>query len=106
MSEPTKDSVEYIANKFAENPGHFAATILRMYWDMEKQRNQFKSERDTLTDDIAVLRANNERLERENEQYIKLLKEFNNLINYKLDIHPGSDVYMYYRSELNKLGVK
>ena len=106
MSEPTKDSVEYIVNKFAENPGHFAATILRMYWDMEKQRNQFKSERDTLTDDIVVLRANNERLERENEQYIKLLKEFNNLINYKLDIHPGSDVYMYYRSELNKLGVK
>ena len=24
----TKDSVEYIANKFAENPGHFAAMIL------------------------------------------------------------------------------
>ena len=51
----TKDSVEYIANKFAENPGHFAATILRMYWDMEKQRDQFKSERDTLTDDINVI---------------------------------------------------
>ena len=68
MSESTKDSVEYIANKFAENPGHFAATILRMYWDMEKQRNQFKSERDTLTDDIAVLKANISRLERENEK--------------------------------------
>ena len=50
MSEPTRDSVEYIANKFAENPGHFAATILRMYWDMEKQCDQFKSERDILTD--------------------------------------------------------
>ena len=68
VSEPTKDSVEYIANKFAENPWHFAATILRMYWDMEKQRNQFKSERDTLTDDIAVLKANISRLERENEK--------------------------------------
>ena len=68
MSESTKDSVEYIVNKFAENPGHFAATILRMYWDMEKQRNQFKSERDTLTDDIAVLKANISRLERENEK--------------------------------------
>ena len=68
MSESTKDSVEYIANKFAENPGHFAATILRMYWDMEKQRNQFKSERDTLTDDIAVLKANISRLKRENEK--------------------------------------
>ena len=68
MSESTKDSVEYIANKFAENPGHFAATILRMYWDMGEQRNQFKSERDTLTDDIAVLKANISRLERENEK--------------------------------------
>ena len=57
----TKDSVEYIANKFAENPGHFAATILRMYWDMEKQRDDYKIQRDTLIDDIAVLRANNER---------------------------------------------
>ena len=36
MSESTKDSVEYVANKFSENPGHFAATILRMYWDMEE----------------------------------------------------------------------
>ena len=64
----TKDSVEYIANKFAENPGHFAATILRMYWDMEKQRDQYKSERDTLIDDLAVLKANISRLERENEK--------------------------------------
>ena len=106
MSEPTKDSVEYIVNKFAENPGHFAATILRMYWDMEKQCDQFKSERDILTDDLSRYKAKVSKLERDNEQYIKLLKEFNNLINYKLDIHPGSDVYMYYRSELNKLGVK
>lgn len=73
--------------------------------DFGAQRD-YKAERDTLIDDIAVIRANNERLERENEKYIKLLKEFNNLINYKLAIHPGSDVYMYYRSELNKLGVK
>ena len=62
----TKDSVEYIANKFAENPGHFAATILRMYWDVEKQRDQYKAERDTLIDDIAMLKTNISRLEREN----------------------------------------
>ncbi|MEQ7790736.1 hypothetical protein [Staphylococcus nepalensis] len=76
------------------------------YEAVKKQRDDYKAQRDTLIDDIAVLRANNERLERENEKYIKLLKEFNNLINYKLAIHPGSDVYKYYRSELNKLGVK
>ena len=62
MSESTKDLVEYIANKFAENPGHFAATILRMYWDMEKQRDQFKSERDILTDDLKTLRKLSEAL--------------------------------------------
>ena len=62
VSESTKDSVEYIANKFAENPGHFAATILRMYWDMEKQRDQFKSERDILTDDLKTLRKLSEAL--------------------------------------------
>lgn len=67
----TKDSVEYIANKFAENPGHFAATILRMYWDMEKQRDQYKEERDTLIDDLAVLKANISRLERENHDLKK-----------------------------------
>ncbi len=55
---------------------------------------------------IKELTEENEQLERENENYIKLLKEFNGFIKFKLLIHPGSDVYMYYRSELNKLGVK
>ncbi|WP_210133756.1 hypothetical protein [Staphylococcus sp. GDY8P131P] len=105
---------------------------------VKKQCDQYKKAYQHCVDDLIVLRANNKRLERENEcekewfykyscelehivkherdtikrlereneQYIKLLKEFNNLINYKLAIHPGSDVYMYYRSELNKLGVK
>ncbi|MCY1039631.1 hypothetical protein OWI77_12555 [Staphylococcus nepalensis] len=37
------------------------------YEAVKKQRDQYKAERDTLIDDIAVLRANNERLERENK---------------------------------------
>ena len=106
MSEPIKDSVEYIANKFAENPGHFAATILKMYWDMEKERDQFKSERDTLTDDIAVLKAKVSKLERENEKQLELLKKFSGFIHFKLWVSPTSDTYKHYRSELNKLGVK
>ena len=68
MGEPIKDSVEYIANKFAENPGHFAATILKMYWDMEKERDQFKSERDILTDDLSRYKAKVSKLERDNEK--------------------------------------
>ncbi|MGW7906937.1 hypothetical protein ACWEXP_04080 [Staphylococcus pseudoxylosus] len=101
-----KDSVGYIANKFAENPGHFAATILRMYWDMEKQRDQHKAERDTLIDDLPVLKANISRLERENGKQLELLKEFSKFINYKLIVSPASDTYKHYRSELDKLGVK
>ena len=123
MSESTKDSVEYIANKFAENPGHFAATILRMYWDMEKQRNQFKSERDTLTDDIAVLKAKVSRLERELKKknmdadrlgyrwrnshdeaktYKSLLSEFSQHIGNT----PSSSTYKYFRAKLDELGIE
>ncbi|AWI45113.1 hypothetical protein BJG88_10350 [Staphylococcus nepalensis] len=36
------------------------------YEAVKKQRDDYKAQRDTLIDDIAVLRANNERLEREN----------------------------------------
>lgn len=57
-------NVKTVISKFRENPGKFAAIVLKMYWNM-------KAERDTLIDDIAVLRANNKRLERENEQLKK-----------------------------------
>ncbi|MDW4471260.1 hypothetical protein QI044_12760 [Staphylococcus saprophyticus] len=119
----TKDSVEYIANKFAENPGHFAATILRMYWDVEKQRDQYKAERDTLIDDIAVLKANISRLEREKEEFHRklmeqlevntelrmsnkdkhaILSEFSQHIGNK----PSSSTYKYFRAKLDGIGIK
>ena len=41
------------------------------YHKLKSERDQYKTERDTLIDDIAVLRANNERLERENGQLKK-----------------------------------
>ena len=78
MSEPIKDSVEYIANKFAENPGHFAATILKMYWDMEKERDQYKSERDILTDDLSRYKAKVSKLE---QRHSKLVGENTRLQN-------------------------
>ena len=123
MSEPIKDSVEYIANKFAENPGHFAATILRMYWDMEKQCDQFKSERDILTDDLSWYKAKVSRLERElmkknmdadrlcyrwrnshdeAKTYKSLLSEFSQHIGNK----PSSSTYKYFRAKLNGVGIK
>ena len=130
MSESTKDLVEYVANKFSENPGHFAATILRMYWDMEEQRDQFKSERDILTDDLSWYKAKVSRLERENERlrvksdsffeswrfksvmytdlskesdkYKSLLSEFSQHIGNK----PSSSTYKYFREKLDELGIE
>ncbi|MGW7932307.1 hypothetical protein ACWEWU_11670 [Staphylococcus xylosus] len=93
----------------------------------KRKRDQYKAERDTLIDDIAVLKANNERyrkraenamdyaersqcevlrLERENEKQLKLLKDFSKFIDYKLYVSPANDAYKHYRSELDKLGVK
>lgn len=71
-----------------------------------KQRDQYKAERDTLIDDIAVLKANISRLEQGNTEQLALLKEFRNLIDYKLTLHQGSSMYREYRSKLDKLGVK
>ncbi|RXS21391.1 hypothetical protein [Staphylococcus saprophyticus] len=126
----TKDSVEYIANKFAENPGHFAATILRMYWDMEKQRDQYKSERDTLIDDIAMLKTNISRLKREDgelqeviedknsdllfteDEIIQLEKDFKNKHNLLSEFSqhignkPSSSTYKYFRAKLDDIGIK
>ncbi|MCM3118974.1 hypothetical protein HSZ48_05520 [Staphylococcus saprophyticus] len=119
----TKDSVEYIANKFAENPGHFAATILRMYWDVEKQRDQYKAERDTLIDDLSWYKAKVSRLERELKKknmdadrlgyrwrnshdeaktYKSLLSEFSQHIGNK----PSSSTYKYFRAKLDDIGIK
>ena len=68
--------------------------------------NKIKAERDTLIDDIAVLKANISRLERQNAEQLALLKEFRKLIDYKLTLHQGSSMYREYRSKLDQLGVK
>ena len=100
------DIKELVINKFRENHGKFAATILKMYWDMEKQHDQYKQAYQHCVDDLIVLRANNKRLERENEKQLALLKEFRKLIDYKLTLHQGSSMYREYRSKLDQLGVK
>ncbi|MGW7932845.1 hypothetical protein ACWEWU_14585 [Staphylococcus xylosus] len=53
-------NVKTVITKFRQNPGKFASIVLQMYWDM-------KAERDTLIDDLKVLREKNEKLERENK---------------------------------------
>ena len=73
---------------------------------VKNQRDQYKKAYQHCVDDLIVLRANNKRLERENEKQLALLKEFRKLIDYKLTLHQGSSMYREYRSKLDQLGVK
>ncbi|WP_436962789.1 hypothetical protein [Staphylococcus shinii] len=76
-----------------------------------KQRDQYKAERDTLIDDIAVLKANISRLERENEEKTKVIilykkayekahkgwfryRELTNHIRLKAEMNPGVSRYI------------
>lgn len=134
MSKPTKDDLlEFMKKHKPERVDsitdkdsaikHFRTTS-KLY---KQQRDGYKNERDTLIDDIAVLKANISRLERENDQLkhqlkgtreffvdvtkrsekqLELLKDFSKFINYKLVVCPANDSYKHYRSELDKLGIK
>lgn len=85
--------------------------------------NKIKTERDTLIDDLAVLKANISRLEREIKKkgedadrlgyrwrnshdeaktYKSLLSEFSQHIGNK----PSSSTYKYFRAKLDELGIK
>ena len=84
-------------------------THLTLHEEIYKTRIEYqkiKAERDTLIDDLSVLKANISRLEQENEKQLELLQDFSKFINYKLIISPASDTYKHYRSELDKLGVE
>lgn len=50
--------------------------------ELKKQRDQYKTERDTLINDIAVLKANISRLERENEKLVWTLKNKEDVIDW------------------------
>lgn len=90
--------------------------------NVEHQRDQYKAERDTLIDDIAVLKANISRLERENrdlnhenkalrlqsntyfdewQQHKALNNEFSQHIGNK----PSSSTYKYFRAKLDDLNI-
>lgn len=96
-----KAKVDDAKKSLDEENKSMRATLL-----IKEQRDQYKAERDTLIDDIAVLKANISRLERQNAEQLALLKEFRKLIDYKLTLHQGSSMYREYRSKLDQLGVK
>lgn len=77
-----RNSVKFIIEKFAENPGKFASTILQMYWDVEKERDAYKSERDSLIEDITRLRAERDELIISNAKVIRENAELKRKIVY------------------------
>ncbi|MDY4023218.1 hypothetical protein [Staphylococcus borealis] len=50
------DVYKYFATKFAENPGKFASVVLQMYWDVKKERDSYKQQRNELINDIADIK--------------------------------------------------
>lgn len=129
MSEPTKEELLDFMRKHGPEKvdsiidtesaiRHFRCTS-KVY---KEQRDQYKSERDTLIDDIAVLKANISRLEREIKKkgedadrlgyrwrnshdeaktYKSLLSEFSQHIGNK----PSSSTYKYFRAKLDDLNI-
>ncbi|MDW4289121.1 hypothetical protein QI122_03625 [Staphylococcus saprophyticus] len=89
-------AIQAILNEINRNPSKFALEILQMHIDVVKKRDEYKEERDKCLDDI-------EKLREESKEQAELLKEFSNFINYKLDVHPGNNKYIEYRSKLDKL---
>ncbi|WP_039068266.1 hypothetical protein [Staphylococcus shinii] len=67
---------------------------------VEHQRDQYKAERDTLIDDIAVLKANISRLERENEEKTKVI------ILYKKAYEKAHKGWFRYRELTNHIRLK
>lgn len=57
----------------------------------EKQRDQYKRERDTLIEDV--------------EKQRELLKDFSRFIHRKVVACPGKKEYMDFRDKLNELGI-
>lgn len=130
MNEPTKEELLAFMRKHGpEKVDSITDTesVIRHFRCASKvykeQRDQYKAERDTLIDDLAVSKANISRLERENEKknmdadrlgyrwrnshdeaktYKSLLSEFSQHIGNK----PSSSTYKYFRAKLDGLGIE
>ena len=76
-------NAKFIVNKFSENPGRFASIVIQMYWDTKKECDGYKSERDTLIEDITRLRAERDEYKRKLDDVVDL---FTRHINYKLSV--------------------
>lgn len=90
MSEPTRgDLLEFMKKHGPENVDsitdkdsaikHFR-TSSKVY---KQQRDQYKNERNTLIDDVAILKANNDRLMRRNQKLEAYVRMWEKLTKWK-----------------------
>ncbi|MEB7659563.1 hypothetical protein NGB28_05025 [Staphylococcus xylosus] len=98
--------------------------VMRLCLQIKEQRDQYKSERDTLIDDIAVLKANISRLERENrdlkhenkalrlqsntyfDEWQSVKKQYSTLTNHirlKAEMNPSVDRYIELKNFIMRL---
>lgn len=85
--ETMSQNAKTVINKFRDNPGKFAATILKMYWDMEKQRDQYKVENeelkhqwDYLYESLSSLQEDYNDLEQQYDELFRRYEMLNELI--------------------------
>lgn len=85
--ETMSQNAKTVINKFRDNTGKFAATILKMYWDMEKQRDQYKVENeelkhqwDYLYESLSSLQEDYNDLEQQYDELFRRYEMLNELI--------------------------
>ena len=61
-------NVKVIIRKFTENPGKFASVVLQMYWDIEKERDSYKQQRDELINDMAEVKRKAEAWDKQKDE--------------------------------------
>ncbi|WP_439655694.1 hypothetical protein [Staphylococcus warneri] len=96
-------NVKVIIRKFTENPGKFASVVLQMYWDIEKERDSYKQQRDELINDIAQLRERNAALEKKTQAFDEI-KEYTldkiEMLEIRQDHAPSPSQFEYFRNLL------
>nr|DAT54103.1 MAG TPA: Protein of unknown function (DUF1024) [Caudoviricetes sp.] len=93
-------NVKVIIRKFTENPGKFASVVLQMYWDIKKERDLYKQQRDELIKDIVKLRERNATLEKKAQAFDEIVNAVDESANsYELVARIKLEVLKYQKLE-------
>ncbi|WP_432718086.1 hypothetical protein [Staphylococcus equorum] len=125
IKELTKESDRYKAEneKIRDQFDYRNQSYMKLYEKNKKLSEQYKTERDTLVDDLSWYKAKVSRLEREKEIFHRKLmaqlkvntnlrmsnKDKHNLlseISQHIGNKPSSSTYKYFRAKLDGVGIK